>query len=268
MQVAGHSCIYPFMATEIETKLIVLADDPESTMDEIACCQTLGGYRISPSGVRFFTDTYFDSQERSLTLRGIAVRTRESDGSVVFCIKEDERIMEDGSAHRKELEMPWSEECLEHASRIMNADPAGTEDLSSGVDTPAASLAGIGLFPIQMRHTRRGTFDISIPGVRKPLAELAMDAVCYRIADVGIFHYEVEVESKKPGFESETVRFTDILKASFPGRLMRWDHNKLITGMSMEQLLREGRISTIPGKVPCLGRSAYDVIDAFLRARI
>jgi inorganic triphosphatase YgiF len=135
------------MATEIETKLVVIADDPQALMDEIACRERMGGYLIKPLGVRNFTDTYYDTPDRTFTTRGVAVRTRDREGSVIFCIKGNERIREDGVALREELEMPWSARCIEHIERVMQNGPAGERKLLSETDTPDSTLASWGFSP-------------------------------------------------------------------------------------------------------------------------
>jgi hypothetical protein len=60
-------------------------------------------------------------------------------------------------------------------------------------------------------------------------------------------------------------RFTELMRTSYPDKLMRWDHNKLVTGMAMERLMKDGRIGSAPQGAPCLDRSSYHAIDAYLK---
>jgi inorganic triphosphatase YgiF len=260
-----HSCIYLLMATEIETTLVVLGDEPQNLLEELSTHKAIGPYHLTPRGVKVFTDTYYDTVERSLSGRRVALRTRETADSVIFCIKQGEHIQGTGTAVREELELPWSRQCLDHAGRIIQDPCTNTIKVPSNLDSPTQCLACLGLVPIQSRKTKRLVFDISDALREETFAELALDEVSYSISGCSILHYEIEVEATSPSFENHIVRFTDLLRSSYPEKLMRWDHNKLITGNAMEELMKEGRIASVPGKMAHLSRSSYDVIDTYLR---
>lgn len=253
------------MATEMETTLVVLGDEPQNLMEELSTHEVIGPYRLASRGMKVFTDTYFDTLERSLSGRGIALRTRDTAGSVIFCIKQGERIQATGAAVREELEFPWSVQCLDHAARIIQAPPTSPIEVPSHVDSPTQCLARLGLFPVQSRKTIRLVLDVSSVDRRETIAELALDEVSYSISGCSILHYEIEVEGTNSSSENHIVCFTDLLRNSYPHKLMRWDHNKLITGMAMEELIKDGTLVTVPGKMTRLSRSSYDVIDAFLK---
>ncbi len=108
-------------------------------------------------------------------------------------------------------------------------------------------------------------FDVSYALREEPIAELALDEVSYNISGCSILHYEIEVEAANPSSENHIIRFTDLLRNSYPEKLMRWDHNKLITGIAMEGLMKDGMITSVPGGMTRLSRSSYDMIDAFLK---
>ena len=107
--------------------------------------------------------------------------------------------------------------------------------------------------------------DVSYAPREETIAELALDEVSYSISGCSILHYEIEVEAKGLSGETHLVRFTDLIRQTYPARLMRWDHNKLITGIAMEELIKDGRIASIPGRMTRLSRSSYDAIDAYLK---
>jgi inorganic triphosphatase YgiF len=260
-----HSCIYLLMATEIETTLVVLGDKPQNLLEELSTHKAIGPYHLTPRGMRVFTDTYYDTVERSLSGRRVALRTRDTAGSVIFCIKQGEHIQSTGTAVREELELPWSRQCLDHAARIIQDPCINPSKVPSHMDSPMQCLACLGLVPIQSRKTKRLVFDISDALREETFAELALDEVSYSISGCSILHYEIEVEATNPSSENHIVRFTDLLRSSYPEKLMRWDHNKLITGIALEKLMKDGGITSVPGKVTHLSRSSYDVIDAFLQ---
>jgi inorganic triphosphatase YgiF len=253
------------MATEIETTLVVLGDEPQNFMEELSAHKAIGPYHLTSRGIKVFTDTYFDTVERSLSGKGIALRTRDTEGSVIFCIKQGEHILGTGTAIREELELPWSRQCLDHAAHIIQDPLISLIKVPSPMDSPTQCLACLGLFPIQSRTTKRLVLDVSYALREETMAELALDEVSYSISGCSILHYEIEVEAKGPSGETHLVRFTDLIRQTYPARLMRWDHNKFITGIAMEELIKDGRIASIPGRMTRLSRSSYGVIDAFLK---
>jgi hypothetical protein len=253
------------MAKEIETKLVVLTDEPQLFMDELAARSSFCEYRLTSSKVRVFKDTYYDTGARSLLGKGIALRTREMEGSMLFCIKQDEHIDAAGTATREEKEMPWSRKCLDHAMHIMQETSQLYDKIPSDIHSPSQILACLGLMPIQERETRRVAFDISCPSEREIIAELALDVTCYCTSWYRIFHYEIEVEAKKPSYKPHIICLTDIIRQAYQDRLMPWSHNKLITGLALEQLVAKRELSIIPGKTSHLDCSSYDVIDSFIQ---
>lgn len=253
------------MATEMETTLVVLGDEPQNLMKELSTHVVIGPYHLASRGMKVFTDTYFDTLERSLTKRGIALRTRDTAGSVIFCIKQGEHIQATGAVVREELEFPWSGQCLDHAARIIQSPLMNTKKLPFNLDSPVQCLAGLGLVPLQSRKTKRLVFDVSYAQRKEIIAELALDEVSYSISGCSILHYEIEVEAAGSSNENHIIRFTDLIRNSYPHKLMRWDHNKLITGMAMEELIKDGTLASVPGRMTHLSRSSYDVIDAFLK---
>jgi inorganic triphosphatase YgiF len=253
------------MATEIETTLVVLGDEPQTLMKELSGHKAIGPYHLTSRGTKVFTDIYYDTVERSLSGWGIALRTRDTAGSVIFCIKQGEHIQGTGAVVREELELPWSRQCLDHAASIIQALPTNPILVPTDMDSPTQCLACLGLFPIQSRKTKRLVFDVSYADREEAIAELALDEVSYSLSGCSIPHYEIEVEAASSSSENHIVRFTDLLRTLYPHKLMRWNHNKLITGMAMEELMRDGRIASVPGGMTRLNRSSYDLIDAYLK---
>jgi inorganic triphosphatase YgiF len=253
------------MATEIETTLVVLGDEPQNFVEELSHKKGIGPYHLTPRGMNIFTDTYYDTVKRSLSGRGIAIRTRDMEGSVIFCIKQGEHTQDSGAVVREELELPWSRQCLDHVFGIIQDPLIRTIGVPSSMDSPAQCLAFLGLVPIQSRKTKRFVFDISYARREETIAELALDEVNYSISGCSILHYEIEVEAKAPSSAGHIIQFTELMKSAYPENLMRWDHNKLITGIAMEELMKERKIASIPGGMTRLSRCSYDLIDAFLK---
>jgi hypothetical protein len=259
-----HAKIF-IVPIEIETTLIILGENPELLMGEIASRAFIGAYRLIGKGTKVLQDTYYDTQMGYLSGQGIAVRTREKAGSVLFCIKQRERIEDAGAAVREELELPWSMQCMDHVAQIMQNAPMNLNEICFRLDSPSQCLACLGLVPIQTRETRRQAFDISRSGKEGIIAELALDEVCYFISGCCILHYEIEVEAKGPSCEPDIMHLTDLIRQAYPDRLTRWGYNKLLTGLAVERLISEGMLAVQPGKALHLSRSSYNAIDVFLK---
>jgi inorganic triphosphatase YgiF len=251
------------MALEIETKLVVLGDDREALLEGLARRTALGPYRLAPAGIEMFRDTYYDSPGCLLSGQRIALRTRETERSVVFCIKHSERVKDSGVAEREELETPWSPQCLDQAARILRRAPMEALYTPPGFEDPLHGLARLGLAPIQSRQTRRQALDVR-DAEGKILAELALDEVCYHVAGGTVLHCEIEAEAKGCGDVSLIEHVTGLVSRLYPDRLIRWDYNKLITGLALERLMGEGRLPAPSGKILLLDRSGYTAIDAFI----
>ncbi|MCU0577352.1 MAG: CYTH domain-containing protein [Desulfobacterota bacterium] len=255
------------MKKEIETTLVVVRDDPLGVMEEIAALRSLGPYRLSPPVMLSLKDTYYDTPSRLLSTRGIAVRTRESGTSVLFCIKQDERIDESGAAFRDEFEMPWSRQCFDHIAHILHKLARCVGEVPARTDSPGECLVCLGLTAIQERETARlaKNAEATDGPDRGVLAEVALDRVCYHLSGFRILHYEIEVEATSPDLIDPVRDLTALLRQRYGGCLMPWRHNKLVTGLALEQLIAEGRLSVHPGRFTCLAGTDYMAIETVLK---
>ncbi|HPI93217.1 MAG TPA: CYTH domain-containing protein [Deltaproteobacteria bacterium] len=255
------------MAQEIETTLAVVCSDPAGLMEEIAALRSLGPYRLVPGPACALGDTYYDTPSRLLSARGIALRTRELGEEVLFCIKQDERLDETGTAVRDEIELPWSRQCIDHASHILHKLASGINEVLPEAGSPRECLACLGLVPIQERLTDRLVLDASyadgpFPGT---VAEMALDRVRYIVAALGVLHHEIEIEAKLPDDTGPVRELALLLRQRYPESLRPWRHNKLVTGFALERLMAEGRLPVVPGRYTHPAAEAYDAMDAMLR---
>jgi len=262
------SCFRGFaMPVERETKLVILGDEPGAVMEEIASKKSLGTYRLKRNRTQSLKDTYYDTTDRSLSTRGIALRIRQVGKGVIFCIKQDERSDESGVKLRDEIELSWSqdnrEEIISHLEGI--SLPAGGRNPAQ--ETPDKFLKDMGLSVIHKRETRRITLNAAadIEHGEGIIAEIALDATCYFINECRVLHHEIEVEAKGGDSDMHIVYLTDFLRKAYGVRLMPWDHNKLLTGLALERLFAEGKLTAMPGKTMYLNRSYYEELDALMR---
>ena len=255
------------MPAEIETKLVILGDESEAIFEEIASYDVIGKYKILHGKTKMLQDTYFDTPAKALSGQGIALRTREQEGSVVICVKKDEHTDEHGTTHRDETELPWSSKSLAYILETLPdiPVPAGAIDIQAG--TPRECLEGLGFISIHERQTRRHTLDVvTLSEPEKGIiAEIALDKVNYLIKDSRILHYEIEVEAKTPGTVEHIVHLRDFFRKTYGEKLMPWDHNKLLTGLALEQLYLLGKLSVPPGETLFMSRDSYDAVNVFLK---
>lgn len=255
------------MPAEIETKLVVLGDESEAILKEIASYDVIGMYKLLNGKTKMLQDTYFDTPAKALSGQGIALRTQEQEGSVVICVKKDEHTDERGTTHRDETELPWSSESLAYILKTLPdiSVPAGTIDIKAS--TPRKYLEEIGLISIHERQTRRHTMDVValIEPEKGIIAEIALDKVDYLIEGSRILHYEIEVEAKVPGAVEHIVHLTDFFRKTYGDKIMPWVHNKLLTGFAMKQLYLLGKLSVPSGEALHMSRDSYNAVDVFLK---
>lgn len=261
------------MAVEIETKLIILADEPGIVMEKIASSGTIGACSLTDRRTLLLRDTYYDTPTRTLSGRGVALRTRDCCGEflepspTIVCIKQGEHRDASGAFLREEVEFAWSGECPDRIVRSLELCCLPAGDVPPGQDDPQECLSCIGLVPIQERTTQRRVLDASWVGSPETgiIAELALDTVCYDIHGCQVLHHEIEVETKAPGSEAFVACLTDLLRQAFRDDLGPWDHNKLITGLALEHLYAQGILPARSGQTLHLSRPLYDAVDAFLK---
>ena len=97
------------------------------------------------------------------------------------------------------------------------------------------------------------------------MAELAIDAVTFRLAVGSVRHHEVEIEAKTVAGAEYLPRAVGALRAQFEGALASWRHSKLAIGAAMERLLAApGGAGLMAGD--CLTPTGYARLDALLSA--
>jgi hypothetical protein len=259
------------MPFEIETKLIIAGEDPAGLMGELADLRGTGPFLFVNRRAQALKDTYYDTPAHTLSTRGIALRTRETPEQsrpfpVKITIKRNERVEAGGAAVREELELAVTAENIPRIAQALKELPLPADPVSIRPDAVRHSLEETGLVIIQERLTTRTSLDIMTsiePG--RTIAELALDEVSYRIGGGTVLHYELEVEAAENGYQPLIEELTRLLEQDCPGRLKRWDHNKLATGFALEKLHASGKIPVPEGKIVCLESVWYDVMNILLK---
>jgi hypothetical protein len=251
---------------EIEAALIVYADAPQAIGQRLAGLQTLAEFRLLPRATETIEDIYFDTADRSLQARLIAVRVRRLDGTTLVTVKADPHRTAAGE-DRVEIESPWSCGALHHVVSELRSRGVGVPGSPGelGSADPAAVMASLGLEQVQTRVTTRTPRDVVARGAEsEPLAELAIDAVTYRFREGQVRLLEVEVEAKGEGDTSTVERITARLRDEFPSQLRPWPYGKLPTGKAIQELLADGQLDGLTGQDGMLRPVAYEQIAEVL----
>jgi hypothetical protein len=251
---------------EIEAALIVYADAPQTVEQRLADLQTLSEFRLLPRAIETIEDIYFDTTDRSLQARLIALRIRRLDGTPLLTMKADSHPALAGE-DRLEIESQWSPGALHNVISQLRNRGVGVRDSPGelGSTDPTAVMASLGFEVVQARVTKRTPRDVVTGGAEtQPLAELAIDAVTYRFRDGRVRLLEVEVEAKGGGDAQTVERITASLHAAFPSQLRPWPYGKLPTGKAIQELLADGKLDGLISEDRMLRPAAYEQIAGLL----
>ena len=251
---------------EVEAALIVYSDAPQAIEQRLADLQTLAEFSLLPRASQAIEDIYFDTADRSLQARLIALRVRRLDGTTLVTMKADSHRTAAGE-DRLEIESPWSCSGLHTVVSELRSRGVGVPASSGEVGSadPAAVMASLGLEQVQTRATTRTPRDVVARGAdSEPVAELAIDAVTYRFGEGRVRLLEVEVEAKGGGDASTVERITARLRDEFPTQLRPWPYGKLPTGKAIQELLADGQLDGLTGQDGMLGPVACERIAGLL----
>lgn len=254
------------MDIEFETKLLVDCDHPEGLIKDLAARKSIGPYDIIKSGSILMQDQYFDTEKLSLSKDGIALRIRKIGPEYLVCIKAKEHIHEWGGIERIEIEKGWSRKALNKIIPCLGEICGKVDENAFCKDNPGETFSRMGMKCIQDRQTNRIILDIAHPQVssKRHCTEMALDRVFYRFAGRSFIHYEIEIEAKILKCDIHMKTLVALLNSEFPGKLKRWDHNKLITGYAIEMLLEKGELSVDSSGFQALGHDQYLKIEAMI----
>jgi len=250
------------MPEEFEAKLRVSSPDPEAVFREIEAQESFGEFRLFYENSRVICDHYLDTKGQDLRKKKSALRIRTGGPCPLICYKADEMIDEKGCICRTEIEGTWSKELLE---RIDSESGLNLLKNLSASDAPLSALIANGFIVIQSRETLRKTLAILAENDIEPMGELALDRVCYEVKNAKFLHYEIEAEAKGEKGRHSLPEFVSALCNAFPGVLLRWDHNKLITGFALEEILSLHTEALDPDTNGIIPEEWYTRMDELIR---
>ena len=251
---------------ELEAALIVSSDAPRSVTERVAALTSIAGYRLRAEVPQPIHDLYFDTPERALAAKHVALRLRTIGSLHLVTVKGPSRRTEWGAAERLELEEPWSAEALEKMVGALQRAGVTLKRAANRMGAPVEVFRAFGFDVVQDRETQRQPRSVTRSDDPRgtTVAELAVDALAYHFETKIVRMYEVEIEAKTAGGGSAVRAITERLVAQFAPTLWPWPYGKLTTGDVIDRLLREGALEGLLGSDNTLSPAAVERIEAVL----
>jgi len=222
---------------EVELKLTVTGENPDTLLDDVARLDELGSLRLSSASDHQLRDIYWDLPDGGLRNQKLSLRLRHIDDRVVFTVKGG-TSNSDGIFRRYELEVPATHENWLEVRVALASEGVVLGRAVSG-DAPEAWLHEAGLVPTQDRQTRRTVkYAYVDAGDEKPLAEMALDRTRFNFQRLHVDYWEIEVEQLN-GFDDAPRRLGRALLDRYPDRLELSTMGKYSRGLLIERGLRE-----------------------------
>ena len=250
---------------KFESELVLLiTDNIENTSRDIAGLTSLLDYDLVHRNSLVIRDTYYDTGDGSLRRRKISFRIRRLGNKLLVSVKSKPTgIASEG------IERP-----LTHAAIRSISWQLGLKEIRNGNSVPfsrkpANLLPFLGLEVVQERITRRRPRDVAehVHGGRDPFAELDIDDVTYKFSSGKVRLSEVEIEAKTSRSMRKMERIADALLAKYPNSLRLWDYGKFVTGLTIQKLLKSGRLENLTSD-GLLRPEAFDLIRQLAGTRV
>lgn len=250
---------------ETEAALVIRSDKAAEIANQIAKIEALGAYRLEPQETQKIRDIYFDMPDQLLQKQKLALRIRQVNGKTLITLKGPAQKKAGGGQERLEIEFAWSFTALTRIVRELRAREI--EIKLSRQDfvrpDPIGTLKRLGFVPIQDRTTIRQVRKIvaSDQSSEGELAELAVDAVTYRLGKQAVRLHEIEIEAKHK--KARLDEMIQPLEKMFKPTLLTWQ-SKLATGRALQTLLEDGKLAKYLDGRNNLKRIAYTKLGRLL----
>ena len=209
---------------------------------DIAGITSIGGYELRPKPRLRITDTYYDTKAGLLGKQKIGLRTRKAGGELLISMKSNPQRFAGIGLRRNEFESPWTYESLAKIMKALKIKELPRKPVTSS-SAPSRVLARLGLKMIQERHTTRDVRDIfdGDKSRNRRIAELDIDRVTFQ-GNPKVQVFEVEIEAKAAGSLKSIQKIAAELESNYSGFLRVWPHGKLVTGLAIQRLSKEGAL--------------------------
>jgi len=199
---------------------MIAARDPALVAERVAALSSIAGYRLRPMAPQPIHDRYLDTAQRALAAGGVALRFRTIDHERFLTVKGPSRRTAWGTAERLEFEAGWSAESLRRMIDVLHRAGVTLPRISGSTGAPLEILRALGLDVVQDRHTHRRPRRVTRADDPRGavLAELAVDAVVYRLEVGRVRLYQIEIEAASAGAAPVVRAILDRLAAQYGGQ--------------------------------------------------
>ncbi len=252
--------------SELEAALIIKSDAPRRLAEQMGSLTSIAGYRLHPEPPQPIRDLYFDTSERTLRAKHVALRLRTIGSLHLITLKGPSRQTDWGGAERLELEEPWSEQALARMVEALRRAGIALRQTSITTDARIQAMTSLGLVVVQDRETYRQPRNVARMDDPRgtPLAELAVDAVTYHFGAKVVRLYDVEIEAKSADGPPAVRAIAERLVSQYAPALQPWPYGKLVTGDVIDRLLRESALDGLLGPDNTLTPAAVERIEGVL----
>jgi uncharacterized protein YjbK/uncharacterized membrane protein YhiD involved in acid resistance len=270
---------------ETEASIVICSDSAKRLAAQIARLDSIADYPLVKMGSKKIVDTYFDTNQKVLAKKRVALRVREIDGDYWIAVKGPTA---DGISNidRSEYEVNWSHhnitKIVDYLKKTANVEGLKVVKTNTGlVETePLKFLQAIGLVIVQRRENLRKIRYIlsknSSNQNDRVLAELDIDHVIYHFNFGNVSLYDIEIEEKVT--EQEARKDKDIFSNSIldeivgeliskygPETFRKWKFGKLALGKGIEKLQKDNALKDMVDNNNNLRREAYDKIEEYIQ---
>jgi len=260
---------------EVESVLIICSDNPRKIVDQIANISSIGNFWLSPNAKQKIHDLYFDTSDRALRAKRMALRLREIevDGKNIKCLLTFKgpsiSISGRSGVERIEIEHEWSKDTFDYVwckLQDQGIEPLGHHQLANYHTTPVITLEKNGLKIIQDRRTARTVKNVihREDDTLSVIAELAIDEGEYLIGGQKIRYNEIEIEAKKTDCTAILDELVDKLVDKFAKQVHRWKYSKLAMGLAIEKIVNEKGFGNLIESNGNLIPEAFETIKEYL----
>lgn len=249
-------------AVEIETTLVIISEHPDDVARRLCERRSVAGYRLLVQPSVKIHDRYFDTASRILSDQRLALRLRQTETESLITLKGPSTVSELGGVERLEIEHPWSGAALtQFIEELADRNISLATHVPVDDGDPLQIMTGCGFQVFQDRQCERQIRFVAASENGPRLAELAIDAVGYRINHDQILHHELEIELKTEEASTVLRDLTESLIQEYGTELRTWSHSKLATGELVAKLWNDGVLKELIDAEHMLMPSAYDKIN-------
>lgn len=183
---------------EIEAKFTV---PDEATWLKLQTIEELAGYALSAGQTKQVHDTFVDTPDRRILASGHVCRQREVDGQIVMTLKSHQTV--EGAVHRRE----------ELEVTLPDVLPIDRWPASEIRDRLLEIVGVAALLPMFDQRQTRVVRRVQ-QGDREP-AEMSVDRVELSIGGKELHYFEVEIELKDAGTETDLAQIAACLSSTW-----------------------------------------------------